>query len=176
MDGNTTKDTNDKRIVTGMNKRNEFLIVFCMLVILCAVISIVVWQTRKNGQNYVPSRHAVTSEPHYDTVTWPLKSGSAILNTDLKLAIKNNGTSLEGILNYQMNISSQSDCRSVCKTDIYLEWKKDRRLNINFTRDTLHNIDCFDTHWTALANRDQALIDSINTTNAHWYGGYADKV
>ena len=176
MDGNTTKDTNGKRIVTGMNRRNEFLIVLCMLVILCAVIGVVVWQTREIGQNYVPSRHVVTSEPHYDTVTWPLKSGSVILNTGLKLAILNNGTTLEGILNYQMNISSPSDCRSVWKTDICLEWKKDRRLNINFTRNTLHNIDCYDIHWTAIANRDQVLIDCINTTNAHWYGGYADKV
>ena len=118
MDGNTTKDTDDKRIVTGMNKQTEFwLCSVCLL--YCGVIGIVVWQTREIGQNYVPSRHVVTSEPHFDTVTWPLKSGSGNLNTDLKLAIINNGTTLEGILNYQMNISPPSDCRSVWKTDIW---------------------------------------------------------
>ena len=172
-----TKETNDKRIVKDMGKRTESLIVFCMLVILCGVIGIVVWQTREIGQNYVHDRHDVMSEPHFERITWPRKSGSAILKGNLKLTITNNNrTTLEGILNFQINASIPSDCSAAAKTDICLEWEKDKRLTINFTRDPLHELHCYDIHWTTLACTEQLLMDCFNITNAHWYGGYADKV
>lgn len=175
---NQTTDVTDKGTVRGIRKRTEVFIITIMLVILGAVIGIVIWQTNEIGGDYVHGSHNPTSEPRLDDITWPLKSGSAILQKDLTLIITNGSRiSLQGMLNYNTHgVSSPHDCSRSSKTDICLEWERDRKLTINFTQDPLHHLDCYEVHWDALACIDQVLIDCFNITDAHWYGGYADKI
>ena len=174
--GNQTADVNDKQPVTDISRRAETILVVGMLIILGIVIGIVVWQTDEIGLEYVHNYHSLTSS-RSGQITWPLRSGSVILQNDLSLTLMpEQRVTLKGKLNFGLNSDNPIDCSGVSNSDICLEWENDRRLTINRTSETSSQLNCYDLQWTALSCTNQVLIDCFNISSAHWYGGYQDKM
>ena len=170
-------DISDKRQSKGLSRRTEAVVIISMLLMLAATIAVVVWQTNKIDQDFKHPYNKPTPAPRSGNVTWPKRSGSAVLTRDLRLKIRNGSrTVLEGILNWGINVSDPTECSTSSSTDICLEWKNDRMLTINFSHLTTPQLDCYDFQWDALACTDQELIDCYNISSAHWYGGYQDKI
>lgn len=162
--------------------RREFILTGGLLVCLAVVIAIVIWQTyRLNKTCDNDPESAAESE---NGPVWPLLLKNLELSDDITMRL-NNGSAVKLTVNLATDSPRNASEMQHCKKTNYdasslcLERPGELKLTIRSSHIEVANsseqLECYDVIWEALRSCTQILTDCINTTQHHWYGGYADK-